>query len=71
MTTGIPIEWMFGVLAALIAVVYANLVWEIRKLRRSSHKHTGQLDSLMVWMSIVCDKLGIPWSKKSTTENGE
>lgn len=53
--TGIPIEWMFGAIAALIGVIYGGIVAEVRGLKRSGQRR----DLLLV---RICDKLSIPFT---------
>lgn len=58
-TTGIPIEYMFGCIAALIGVVYAAINYEIRTLRKTTgdiSKGAHRRDLVLV---RICEKLGI------------
>ena len=54
---------LLGFLAALVGILYAGLVWEIRKLRKDVHRHSSWIGALSLMMGIVCKKLGIPWKE--------
>lgn len=53
--TGIPIEFMFAAVGAMIAAIYGGLVYELRGLKKSGQRR----DLLLV---RICDKLSIPFN---------
>lgn len=53
-STGIPIEWLFGALGAMMAAIYGGIVSEIRTLKNAGKRR----DLLLV---SICDKLKIPF----------
>lgn len=50
--TGIPIEWMFGALGTLVAVVYADLKYSVRSLQYGAVNRDRIL-------TLICDRLKI------------
>lgn len=60
-STGIPIEWMFGTLAALVAGVYLNLLWEVRRLRNESQQRGDHINSMRYTLRAICRKLDLPF----------
>lgn len=52
--TGIPVEWLFAALGAMIAATYSGIVYAINGLKKSGQRR----DLLLV---SICDKLNIPF----------
>lgn len=61
MTTEQLIALLFGAIAALLGIIWASLVYEIRKLRKKGHKHSSSITALNIIVSLVCKRLGIQW----------
>jgi len=59
--TGIPIEVLFSLVGGLGLVIYADMKYEIRRLRKQSERRGDQLLHLDGYMSRICDKLGIDY----------
>lgn len=57
--TGIPIEALFGVIGALGMIVYASMMWEIRRLRSMSELRHDMLVRVQTAMRLICKKLDI------------
>lgn len=51
-STGVPIEWLFGALGLLVAVIYGDLRWAVKRLDSGARTR----DILLV---RICDKLNI------------
>jgi hypothetical protein len=60
--TGIPIEWLFGVLGILVSVIYADIKRELRSLNRSAARRELTLERFRIAISLVCRKLNVPFS---------
>lgn len=52
--TSIPIEYLFGFIAALIAIIYGDLKREVRQNTKAGNRR----DTLL---SRICEKLKIPF----------
>lgn len=58
----VPQEWLFGILAAMVASIYGSLLWEVRKLRAESGDRGTKLTVLTVMVKQVCTRLNIPFT---------
>jgi hypothetical protein len=61
MDTSQIIGLLMGFVAALVAIVYGALIWEIRKLREAKHTHANLLTALLSVVTQICRKVGIDW----------
>jgi len=52
--TGIPIEYLFVVIGALVSVLY----WDLRRTLRILYRRGEKRDTLLI---KICAKLGIEW----------
>lgn len=68
-TTGIPIEWLFGLIAALVAVIYVDMKRELRALRRQASRRAGLMLSMKYSLQLVCRKLDIPFNDEDDDLN--
>lgn len=66
-TTGIPIEWMFAVLAAMVGGIYLNLLWEVRRLRSESSKRGENIAAMRYTLRAICHKLDLPFGDDDDT----
>jgi membrane-anchored protein YejM (alkaline phosphatase superfamily) len=57
-----------GCIVALMGLMYGALQWEIRKLRRQGHHHTNKMTEYSLALSMVCEKLGLPFRPKGPDE---
>ncbi len=48
-----------GVLMALIGIIYAALLWEVRKLRKASHDHGNMLTAHAMMLEVIRRKLDL------------
>lgn len=62
MTTGIPVELLFTIIGALLLCIYADLKFEVRRLRKESVARGLTLALLRQALHIVCTHLKIPFS---------
>lgn len=78
--TGIPIEALFGALALLVAALYGDLRWTLRrimseqtKLRAASGRRGKQLAVFRIYLSQLCAKAGIHFEPGEVDDhdNGE
>lgn len=53
--TGIPLEYLFVVIGALVSVLY----WDLRRALRQLMSKGIRRDVLL---ARICEKLGIPWN---------
>ncbi len=47
------------ILMALIGIIYAALLWEVRKLRRASHQHGNMLTAHEMMINLIRRKLDL------------
>lgn len=57
--TGIPVEFLWGSIAALLAIVYGGMRAEISKLRKESHRRTSLLNAVALNTQNICTQLGM------------
>jgi hypothetical protein len=61
-TTGIPIEYLFGLIGILISIIYCDIKRELRKLRTASELRDLAQERFRVALIFICRKLDIPFS---------
>jgi hypothetical protein len=60
--TGIPIEWMFAIVSALIAALYLDMKRDLRATRAEGMKRTQDIIRIKIFVRQVCRKLHIDYS---------
>lgn len=75
--TGIPIEALFGLVGALMLLLYGDLRWnqrkhasELSKLRGASARRGKQLAVFRIYLSQLCSKAGIHFEAGEVDDNG-
>jgi hypothetical protein len=69
--TGIPVEWLFGIIAALIGATYLNIMFEVRKLRKESEYRGRQMAQVKMYLRMIGKKLDLPYlGDPENTDNG-
>lgn len=57
--TGIPVEYLFAVIGALLTVVYADIRQAIRALKQEAAKRGRHIRHVESCVRLVCNKLNI------------
>lgn len=57
--TGIPVEWLFGIIGVLVATVYLDLKHEVRTIHREGEKRSTDIEHLRVSVRAIKRKLNI------------
>jgi hypothetical protein len=53
-----------GLVGALMAILYAAIQWEIRKLRKQGHRHTNRLTEHGLAISLLCQRIGLEFKPR-------
>jgi hypothetical protein len=61
MTTGIPIEVLFAVIGAMLVAIYADIKWEVRKLRVESNKRGQSIALIRQAVNAICNHIKLPF----------
>lgn len=67
-STGVPVEWLFAVIALMVGGTYLNIIFEIRLLRKSAAKRDRKVSNLTIMIKNICGKLSIPFYSDSDNE---
>lgn len=66
--TGIPVEYLFSIIGAMVALVYLDLRREVKILRKESQGRAVQLTGIRFVLASVCKKLDIPFELRSNDD---
>lgn len=53
-----------GIIVALVTVLYGAIQYEIRKLRRTGHRHANRLAEHGLAISLLCQKVGLDFKAR-------
>lgn len=67
--TGIPIEILFSVIGVLVALIYGDIKYELRRLRKESHERSNAIIQLRMAVSFISQKLGITFDTHDRRED--
>jgi hypothetical protein len=59
---------LLGVVGALAMILWGNLTYEIRKLRRETHHTASQVTALNLVVGLLCRAANIEWSNRHHEE---
>ena len=60
--TGIPIEYLFAIVGAMVAGIYLDLRREVRSLRKESIARGTQIALIKQMLNAVCKHIKLPYS---------
>lgn len=61
--TGIPIDYLFGVIAALVSLVYMDIKREIRHLHHNARTRAKHIRHVENTVRTLCNGLAIPYEE--------
>ena len=61
--TGIPVEYLFGTIAALGSIVYADMKHAMRSLKHEAAKRGRHIRHVENAVRLICHKLNIPYAE--------
>lgn len=53
-----------AIIGALVTVLYGAVQFEIRKLRKTGHKHANRLTEHGLAISLLCQKIGLDFKAR-------
>ena len=57
-----------GLIGALMAILYAAIQWEIRKLRKQGHRHANRLSEHGMAISVLAQRIGLDFKARGGDE---
>jgi hypothetical protein len=69
-TTGIPIDWLFAAIAAMLGIIYADIKYEVRRLKKYSEARATTLALIKNGFNNLCAHLGAPFHIHEDDQNG-
>jgi len=67
--TGIPIEWLFGVIVALVGLVYGDIKRELRSSHTERHEMAKEIKTLTAKVTRVQERLRIGYRHGDAIED--
>lgn len=66
--TGIPTDYLFLIVGALIGAIYLDIKRELRSLRKDANSRVVTLGRITLALRFVCRKLNIPFDANDEDE---
>lgn len=60
--TGVPIEWLFAVIAALLGGIYLDIKKELRSQTRRGINRDAKTERIRITLGLMCHSLKLPYA---------